>query len=1269
MAQTPDIAVVGMACRFPGAADLAQFWDNLAAGVESITALNETDRRDAGIDRATWNDPHYVRAAPLLEDYDKFDAAFFGYAPHEASLLDPQHRIFLECVWTALEHAGYGAPGHRGAVGVYAGASLNTYVLSTGLAQRLRDDYVLTLIANDKDFLTSRVSYKLDLAGPSVSVQTACSTSLVAVHLACHSLLSGECDMAVAGGVSVKVPQRAGYRFDRDGPFSPDGHCRAFNSRARGTLFGSGAGVVVLKPLAEALAAGDPIHAVIKGSAVNNDGATKVDYTAPSVVGQAEVIAEAQAHAGIDADTISYVEVHGTATALGDPIEIAALTKAFRRTTERSGFCAIGSVKSNFGHLDAAAGVAGLIKTILALEHRMIPPSLHFDRPNPEIDFPCTPFRVNTTLSHWNGTGPRRAGVSSLGIGGTNAHVVVEEAPSRPESGTARPLQLLLLSAHTAPALETATKNLARHLKRQPAPDLADVGYTLAVGRKALRYRRMLVCRDKADAAASLEALPPQRARNADAGSKKRPVVFLFPGGGGGHPPAIADLYMAEPLFRARIDRGLEALRSLIDYDFASLLLGGADERQIAAFARPLIQLPATFLVEEALAALWMSWSVKPTALLGHSMGEVTAAHVAGVLDFSDALNVVMARARLAERAPPGGMLSIPLPGADAVPLLAGELDVASVNTPQSCVVSGTVAAIEALARRLAADNVETRRVSVNSAGHCRLFDPLLGEFEREIGKCTLRRPLIPFISNLTGTWITDAEATDPAYWARQYRHTVRFTDGALELLSHPDRLFLEAGPGHTLSTFMRAHCHEPAARIVVPSLRAETKANFASLLDALGRLWLAGADVDWHGFFAQERRQRVVLPTYPFERKRHWYTGGAAVPVRRGNSLRTMMRKGATLAQDVIERMRNGAAKPAEASTSEATAVSLTARVGPRTATERTIAEIWQNVLGIPNLSIFDDFFELGGNSLLLSRVMAWVNKTYQTDLPLLTLLEVADRRRTGRLCRGCTPSHSCKERMKEPTMDERRTYTPGKPCWFELAADDVGAAKSFYDAVLGWDFAEVEGAHRALVNKKVVSAIVEGGKKYPPGWTMFLATDDLRRTADAVVAAGGKMIEPPRKTSIGARAIAAEPTGGVFGLWQHGSFYGSELRDAPGAVCWAEMASRDSAKAAAFFNAVFDIVVKRPFPGFDYVQMRVEDMETAGILGLTIEGRPNQGVQAWLIYFQVDVTDDAVKAATARGGQVVNPADDTPFGRMAIIADPSGARFAVIERKGAQS
>jgi acyl transferase domain-containing protein len=921
-----DIAVIGLAGRFPGAADIDRLWDNLVGGVESVTALTRADIEAAGVPEVVRDHPRYVAAAALLDGHDLFDAGFFGFSPREAALLDPQQRVFLECAWTAMEHAGHDPGRLPGAVGVYAGAALNTYLYATGLVEQLRERPIPTLLANDKDFLTSRVSYKLGLRGPSITVQTACSSSLVAVHLACQALLDGECDLALAGGVAVRVPQRAGYLPDPDGPLSPDGHTRAFDERSGGTMLGSGVGVVVLRPLADALAGGDTVYAVIKGSAVNNDGAAKADYTAPSVGGQVEVIAEALAVAGVDAGTVSYVEAHGTGTPLGDPIEVAALTRVFRRATERRGFCAIGSVKTNLGHLDAAAGVAGLIKAILAVRHGIVPPTLHFRRPNPRIDFAGSPFFVNTEALPWpSSAGPRRAGVTSLGIGGTNAHVVLEQAPPLPPTGPpARPTQLLLLSARSPAALDAATANMRDRVEDH---DLADVAYTSQVGRRSFAHRRVLLCAAPAEAAAALDAPPP--ASVAAAGT--RSVVFLLPGGGSRRPPDVAGLAATEPVFRRSLDEGFELLRSLTGYDAA------------ADYARPSVQLPMLLLISEALAALWQSWGVRPSALLGHSLGEITAARIAGVLSRRDALDMVVTRARLLETLPPGEMLSVALPAGRAP--LGAELDLAAVNTPDQCVVSGPSARIDELAARLAADGVAATRVPVRSAGHSRRLDPILEPYREHIAGLTLRPPEIPFLSNVTGTWITDEQATDPAYWARQLRSTVRFSDAVRLLLEHPDRVFLESGPGWTLSTLVRAHPDVVTGRPVVPSLPSGSRSETA-VLGALSRLWLAGVDVDWARFAGPSVRRRVALPAYPFERRRHWFPEQTAeVP------------------------------GPEE--------------IRAATSTERVMAQIWREKLGVPDLAADDDFFALGGTSLLITEVMAAVNQRFGTGLSLLTLIE----------------------------------------------------------------------------------------------------------------------------------------------------------------------------------------------------------------------------------------------------------------------------------------
>jgi acyl transferase domain-containing protein/acyl carrier protein len=874
-----EVAIVGMAGRFPGAADVDELWRNLRGGVESVAALSNEELLAAGTDPALLVNPRYVKARGLLAGAELFDAPFFGLSPREAAITDPQQRVLLETAWEALEQAGVDPDTFPGRIGVYAGAIFSTYLITSLLPRAASPDESWQMVlANDKDTLATRISYKLNLRGPSLSVQTACSTALVAVHMARQSLLDYECDLALAGGVSVRSPQASGYLYQEEGILSPDGHCRPFDARARGTVFSSGAGLVVLKRLSDARADGDTVRAVLKASAINNDGAQKIGYTAPSLDGQAEVIARALALAGVDPETVGYVEAHGTATPIGDPIEVAGLTRAFRAAgAKRRGFCALGSVKSNFGHLDAAAGIAGLIKTVLALEHKEIPPSLHFERPNPQIDFAGSPFFVNGQLRPWAAEdGPRRAGVSSFGIGGTNAHVIVEEAPAPAETDPpARAWQLLVLSAKTESARESATARLAGHLRSEAgqAQALADVAFTLQAGRRALPWRRAVVCRldrnNEDDAAAALA----DRDRLLDGVPREgsRTVAFLLPGQGGQRAGMGRELYAAEPFFRRQADGMTEILRPLLSEDLRALLFtGGArHEEREHLLSRTALTQPALFVLETALARLWMSWGVQPDALLGHSIGEIVAAHLAGVMSLEDALALVAARGRLIGELPGGAMLAVPLPEADAVQRLAGtDLSLAAVNSPAQCVVAGPEEAVEALREALAAEGIEGRRLATSHAFHSRQMEPVLEPFTRLVSRLALREPAIPFLSNVTGRWITAAEATDPLYWARHLRQTVRFADGLAALLEEPGRALLEVGPGRTLTKLVR---RLGDSRVAVPSLLPpeEGQPEPASVLTALGRLWTAGVAVDWKAFHAGERRRRVPLPSYPFERRR----------------------------------------------------------------------------------------------------------------------------------------------------------------------------------------------------------------------------------------------------------------------------------------------------------------------------------------------------------------------------------------------------------------
>ena len=865
------VAIIGMSGRFPGARDVEQLWRNLRAGVESIMFFEERFAEGHSASAG-----HRVAAGGVLDEVAGWDAAFFGVSPREAEMMDPQHRLFLECAWEALEDAGYDPERYPGAIGVWGGASKSNYVALLAEAGAISDPVSnhFAGLGNDKDYLTTRASYKLDLRGPSVNVQTACSTSLVAVHLACQSLLAGECDMALAGGASVNGQQRAGYFYQPGGVLSPDGRCRAFDAQAAGTVDSDGVGLVVLKRLADALRDGDRVRAVIRGSALNNDGAGKVGFNAPRTGAQAQVIRAALDRAGVSADSLSYVEAHGTATALGDPIEISALAEAFLPDTDRRGFCAIGSVKTNIGHVNGAAGVAGLIKTVLALEHRELPPSLHFERPNPAIDFASSPFFVCSQRRAWTADrGPRRAGVSSFGVGGTNVHVVVEEAPEPLPAGPASCWQLLPLTARTESALGAATAELARHLEEHPELPLADVAWTLQVGRKAFSHRRIVLCRNVREALAGVKGTAPERTFAGVCERRDPPVAFLFPGQGAQYAGMGRGLYREEPVFRQELDRCLDLLCSLLDGDLRAALFPEEPPRDPRPLDRTELAQPALFAVEYALARTWMAWGVQPQALLGHSVGEYVAACLAGVMSLPDALALIAARGRLIQSLPPGSMLAIPLPSEQVEPLLGEELSMAAVNGPSRCVVSGPSAAVAALEARLGQRGIASRRLATSHAFHSAMMEPVLEAFAAEVDRCELRPPSIPLLSNLTGTWARPGEMTDPSYWVRHLRGSVRFADSLAELAGG-SRMLLEVGPGRTLAGEARR-----ASQTVLPSLPAAGEAVEEVELFRLtcGRLWLAGVAVDWRSLHSGERRHRMALPAYPFERKPYWAAARSA--------------------------------------------------------------------------------------------------------------------------------------------------------------------------------------------------------------------------------------------------------------------------------------------------------------------------------------------------------------------------------------------------------
>ena len=971
-----EIAVVGLSGRFPSARNLDEFWNRLCAGAESVTFFSDEELSRRGVDRTELDDPHYVRAEAVLEDVELFDAPFFGFTAREAQTLDPQHRLFLEESWAALENAGYNSETYQGRVGVFAGESLNTYFLhnlypNRKLLNSLGASQVV--IGNDRDYLATQVSFRMNLKGPSLSVQTACSTSLVAVHLACQSLLNRECDIALAGGVSVSVPQGLGGHYQEGGIISPDGHCRAFDAKAHGTVKGSGLGVVVLKRLSDAMTDRDTIHAVIKGSAINNDGAMKVGYTAPAVEGQASVIEEALALASIEPETIGYVEAHGTGTALGDPVEIAALTQAFRTGTDATGFCAIGSVKTNIGHLDAAAGVAGLIKTILALEHKQIPPSLHFEQPNPNIDFINSPFFVNTALRSWDtNETPRRASVSSFGIGGTNAHVVLEEAPASVNSNSSNSHHLLVLSARTQTALDEMTRNLALQLERFSNLNLADVSYTLSAGRREFEHRLALVCRNREEAVAALTA--PDRSRVIAGAPRhaKRPVAFMFPGQGAQYVGMGRELYEREPVFSGELDHCAELLRPSLGVDLREIIYARdlSPEEAALRLADTNFAQPALFSVEYALAKLWMAWGVVPQAMIGHSIGEYVAACLAGVFSLEDALRLVAARGEIMQRQPRGAMLAVSLTQREAEAVLSEQISLAAVNSPSLCVLSGTIDAIEDLERQLSAEGVICRRLHTSHAFHSAMMKPAMEEFAAVVNGVARRAPRIPYLSNVTGQWITEAEAVDPSYWARHLREPVQFSHGVAALLNDPAIVLLEVGPGQTLGALAGQQPNDALDRVALASLRPPKgeQSEVELLLKTVGRLWLAGVEIDWSGFYADQQLRRVPLPPYPFERRRYWIDPPSS-------SVHPDIV--AVASENLTERIENPAL------VKDAETFSTIAEV------EVSVIEIWRELFGSDSIRPEDNFFDHGGNSLIALQLVAQLRTTFKIDLPLRVVFE----------------------------------------------------------------------------------------------------------------------------------------------------------------------------------------------------------------------------------------------------------------------------------------
>ena len=925
-----DIAIIGMACRFPGADNPTTYWRNLRDGKEALSTFSDEQLKEAGVSLDLINNANYVKAGMILNNMEMFDAGFFGLSPLDAKVMDPQHRHFLECAWEAFEDAGHDPEKFDGAIGVFAGSGHNAYMPYNLLTNpELLNDigfFLLRHTGNDKDFLATRASYCFNLRGPSLNIQTACSTSLVATHTGVQSLLNGECDMVLVGGSTIELPHRQGYLCKENEISSPDGHCRPFEAASKGTVFSSGVGAIILRRLADAIADGDHIHAIIKSSAVNNDGANKVSYLAPSVDGQAAAVREALTLGDIEPQTVTFIECHGTGTQLGDPIEVAALTQAYGVESDSpqnirpayfsspnipKQWCAIGSVKSNIGHTDTAAGVASLIKVVQSLKHKQLPPTLHYKNANPAIDFANSPFYVNAELRDWQSEGPRRAGVSSLGVGGTNAHMILQEAPSLATGQqAARAQQLILLSARSDKSLLRATTQLADYLTERTSPEyaapehavleLADVAFTLAAGRRGFTKRRFAIASTTGELIEVLDNADPEKLFTAEAPKETKEIVFMFAGGGAQYASMGQALYAAEPVYRSAVDQCVVLLAQFIDYDLKSLLY--PSEQNIAQakleLERPSRTLPALFTTQYAQAQLWLSWGVEPKALIGHSMGENTAACLAGVLSLKDALGLVALRGKLFETIAAGGMLSVELDESELQHYLSStaggdvgqrELDIAAINAPGLAVASGPVAALEKLEQTLKAQEIGCQRVHINIAAHSSMLEPILKSFGDYLRSVQLNSPQIPFISNVTGTWISEEQATDPEYWVQHLRNTVRFADGVGILLAANKYLLLEVGPGRTLASMASMHSARNPHQALQTSMRhpSEIKNDLTYMLTALGQIWQGNGRINWQTFYGEGRRRRVSLPTYCFDHARHWVEPGESSIAATGGLVR----------------------------------------------------------------------------------------------------------------------------------------------------------------------------------------------------------------------------------------------------------------------------------------------------------------------------------------------------------------------------------------------
>lgn len=966
------IAIVGMAGRFPKSDDIYEFWENIVNGKECITFFTDEELRKEGIEEVFLRDKNYIKAKGLISNLDLFDADFFGINPKEAEVMDPQHRMLLECAWEALEHAGYDAERYEGLIGVFAGQSMSSYLLYNlypHIKRALAASNLQGGIGNDKDSLPTTISYRLNLKGPSINVQSSSSTSLTAVAVACQSLLTYQCDMALAGAISAGPPVNAGYMYDIGGIMSADGHCRPFDAKSSGFVPGNGYGIAVLKRFEDAIRDNDNIWAVISGYGINNDGSEKVSYTAPSVDAQSAAVVNAQIVAGVSPEDIGYVEAHGTGTNIGDPIEVNALTQAFRYQTDKKNYCALGSVKGNIGHLDSAAGIAGLIKVAMALRHKILPPSINYDTPNPEIDFLNSPFYVNTSAKEWESCiTPRTAGVTSLGMGGTNVHIVMQENEHYCYSGNSREWSIIPVSAKTPYSLKQNISQLMKYLQKSELKEnISDIAFTLSVGRKQFGYRVAVVCKNHGECLEKLERQNNTAGEIVQCKSDNREVVFMFPGQGVQYMNMAYGLYVKEHVFKAAFDQCCEIVESCIGVNMSNLLYKDAGKKSRELITKTAVTQPLVFSIEYSMAKLLTSLHIKPVTMIGHSLGEYVAAVIADVFTLEDALRLVCKRAELMSKMPEGGMLAVHISEEEASNYITDALSIAAVNTPGLTVISGSLEDIGQLEDMFTKKNTFYSRLKVSHGFHSKHMETAAAEFRQYLYNIKLHKPVIPFISCVSGTWITDQEAMDYNYWANHMLQTVRFKDGLETIMQNKTQILLEVGPGNTLSNLAQQSKSYTRDRVVLHTIRApkETGADEKVLADLLAELWSQGVQIDWNIYYQNEKRKRVPLPTYSFERKSYW--------------IDSEIRASDHVDQEVQNKIKDTQIKRYHKRPDLDVEY-----MAPISDTQRMIVDQLQELLGIEPIGIQDNFFDLGGNSLIALQILTRIGEIYNVRLSM---------------------------------------------------------------------------------------------------------------------------------------------------------------------------------------------------------------------------------------------------------------------------------------------